>query len=80
MHWTKYTAMLCCTYVINWNSLEAKLFKSGGEESTSAEDTAQDEPTAMPICGLVNLPLLNITTADSTKHAAYADNISCVGK
>ena len=34
----------------------------------------------MPICVLVSLPLLNITTARSTKHLAYADDISCVGK
>ena len=34
----------------------------------------------MPIYTLGFLPLLNITITDSTKHAAYADNISCVGK
>ena len=26
-----------------------------------------------------SLPLLNITTTDNTKYAAYADDISCVG-
>ena len=34
----------------------------------------------MSIYALGSLPLLNITTADNTKYAAYADDISCVGK
>ena len=34
----------------------------------------------MPIYAMGSLPLLNITTTDNTKHAAYADDISCVAK
>ena len=34
----------------------------------------------MPIYALESLPLLNITATDNTKYAAYADDVSCVGK
>ena len=40
----------------------------------------QSDPTAMPIYVLGSLPLLNITTTDSTKYVLYADDISCEGK
>ena len=36
--------------------------------------------TDMPIYALVSLLLLNITITDSTKCAAYTDDISCVAK
>ena len=68
------------TYVINSCSGEARLFISGGEEITSTEGSTQVDSTAMPICALGSLPLLNITTTDNKKYAAYADAISCVGK
>ena len=32
----------------------------------------------MPIYTLGSLPLLNMTTTENTKYAAYADDISCV--
>ena len=57
-----------------------RLFISGGEEITSDKSTTQGGPTAIPIYALGSLPLLNITTTDNTKNAAYADDISCVGK
>ena len=60
--------------------IQSRLFISGGEESTSAESITQGDPTAMPIYALGSLPLLNITTTDSTKHTAYADDMSCVRK
>ena len=34
----------------------------------------------MLIYALQPLPVLNMTRTDNTKHAAYADGISCVGK
>ena len=34
----------------------------------------------MHIYALGSLPLLNMTTRDSTKNAAYADDTSCLGK
>ena len=71
---------IIATYVINSYSEEARLFISGGEEITSAESTTQDDPTALPTYALGSFPLLNITATDSTKHSAYADDISCVGK
>ena len=67
-------------YVRNSYSREARPFISGGEESASAEGTTQGDPTALPIYALESFPLLNITTTDNTKYAAYADYISCVGK
>ena len=68
------------TYVINSYSRKSRLFISGGQEIISAEGTKQDDRTAMPIYALVSLPLLNITTTDNTKYAAYANDLSSVGK
>ena len=59
---------------------QCRLFISGGEEITSAEGTRQGDPGAMPIYTLESLPLLNITTKENKKYAAYADVISCVEK
>lgn len=72
---------IIATYNINSHSPEARLFTSEGKETSSAEGTTQGNPIAMPIDALGSLPLLNATTTtDSTKHAAYADDISFVGK
>ena len=57
-----------------------RLFISEVEEITSDKSTTQGGPTATHIYALGSLPLLNITTTDNTKNAAYADDISCVGK
>ena len=57
---------------------QCRLFISRGEEITSAEGTRQGDPSAMPIYTLGSLPLLNMTTTENTKYAAYADDISCV--
>ena len=80
LHNIRIICPIIATYVINSYSREARLFISGGEEITSTEGTIQGDLTAMPIYALGSLPLLNITTAENTKHAAYADDISCVGK
>lgn len=52
---------------------------SGDEEITPAEGTTQSDPTAASIYGLWSLGVLNIIE-DNTKQAAYANDISCVGK
>ena len=57
---------------------QCRLFTSRGEEITSAEGTRQGDPSTMPIYTLGSLPLLNMTTTENTKYAAYADDISCV--
>ena len=57
---------------------QCRLFISRGEEITSAEGTRQGDPSAMPIYTLGSLPLLNMTTTENTKYAAYADDMSCV--
>ena len=57
---------------------QCRLFISRGEEITSAEGTRQGNPSAMSIYTLGSLPLLNMTTTENTKYAAYADDISCV--
>ena len=80
LHNIRIICPIIATYVINSYSREARLFISGGEEITSAEGTTQGNPTAMTIYALGSLPLLSITTTDNTKHPAYADDISCVGK
>ena len=71
---------IIATYVINSYNQKVRLFIPGGQEITSAEGTTQGDPTTMPIYELGSLPLLNMTTTDKTKHAACADDISCVGK
>ena len=80
LHNIRIICPIIATYVINSYSREARLFISGGEEITSAKGTTQGDSTAMPIYELGSLPLLNITTTDKSKCAAYADDISCVGK
>ena len=70
LHNIRIICPIIATYVINSYSREARLFISEGEEIT----------TAMTIYALGSLPLLSITTTDNTKHPAYADDISCVGK
>ena len=80
LHNIRIICPIIATYVINLYSVEARLFISGGEKITPAEGTTQVHPTAMPIYALGSLPLLNITTTNNTKCAAYADDINCVGK
>ena len=80
LHNIRIRCPIIATYVINSYSREARLFISVGEEITSAEGSTQGNPTTMPIYALGSLPLLSITTTDNTKYAAYADDISCVGK
>ena len=58
------------TYVINSYRQEARLFMPGG----------MSDPTVLPIYTPGSLPLLNMKTTDSTKHAAYSDDISCLEK
>ena len=74
------TCPIITRYVINSYSQAARLFISGGEEVTSDEGTTQGDPTAISTYALGSLALLNITATDNTKHAAYADDIICVGK
>ena len=52
----------------------------GGEEIASAEGTTQGDSIPTPIHTLGSLSLLDMTARDSTKHATYADDTSCVGK
>ena len=80
LHNIRIICPIIATYNINSHSPEARLFTSEGKETSSAEGTTQGNPIAMPIDPLGSLPLLNATTTDSTKHAAYADDISFVGK
>ena len=80
LHNIRIICPIIATNVINSYSRETRLFISGGEEITSAEVTKQGDPTAIPIYALGSLPLLNIKTTGNTKYAAYADDISCVGK
>ena len=80
LHNIRIICPIIATYVINSYHQQARLFISGGSEITSAEGTTQGDPTAMPIYALGSIPLLDATVTDNTKHAAYADDISCAGK
>ena len=68
------------TYIINLYCQETRPFILRGEEITSAEITTQSDPNSMLIYGLWSLPLLTMERSDSTKHAAYTDDLSCVEK
>ena len=68
-HNTQIICPIIATYIINSYDQEAKLLISRDEEITSTEGTAQGDPTVMPIYVLGSLPLLKMSTTESTKHA-----------
>ena len=70
LHNIRIVCPINAAFIMNSYSREARLFKSGDKEITSAERTTQGDPTAMPIYVLGRLALLNITATDNTKYAA----------
>ena len=68
------------TYVINTYNHQAILFISGSDKILLTEGTTQGDPAPMVIYALGSLPLLDVVLTQNTKHAAYADDLSCVGK
>ena len=73
-------AKYCSNCYIN----DARLFVTGGLEILSREGVTQGDPISMALYALGILPLLSIMKKDCEKlnisHAAYADDISGVGK
>ena len=78
LHIIRIISPIISTYVINSYSRKTSLLILGGEGITSSGGTTQGDPTALSIYAMRSLPLLNVTTTDSTKHVADADDISCI--
>ena len=78
LHIIRIISPIISTYVINSYSRKTSLLILGGEGITSSGGTTQGDPTALSIYAMRSLPLLNVTTTDSTKHGADADDISCI--
>ena len=72
------------TYCSNCYINDARLFVTGGLEILSREGVTQGDPISMALYALGILPLLSLMKKDceelNIKHAAYADDISGVGK
>ena len=72
--------------VKNCCSLHSRLFVIGGNEIRSCEETTQGDPIAMAVYVIVIIPMIlmieDITSKidDSTKTAAYADDVIAAGK
>ena len=73
-------------YVKNCYSLHSRQFIIGGNEIRSCEGTTQGDPIAMAVYAIAIIPMIlmivDITskTDDSTKTAAYADDVTAAGK
>ena len=73
-------------YVKNCHLLHSRLFIKGGTEIRSCEGTTQGDLIAMAVYAIAITPMtlliVDITskTDDSTKTAAYADDVTAAGK
>ena len=73
-------------YVKNYYSLHSRLFIIGRNEIRSCEETTQGNPIAMAVYAIAIIPMIlmiaDLTNKidDSTKTAAYADNVTATGK
>lgn len=73
-------------YVKNCYSIHSRLFVIGGKEIRSCEGTTQGDPVAMAVYAIAIIPMIlmivDITSKidDSTKTAAYADDVTAAGK
>ena len=73
-------------YVKNCYSLHSRQFIIGGNEIRSCEGTTQGDPIAMAVYAIAIIPMIlmivDITSKidDSTKTAAYADDVTAAGK
>ena len=82
-------AIICpaiAIYVRNYYSLHSQLFIIGGNEIRSCEGTTQGDPITMAVYAIAIIPMILMTvditskTDDSTKTAAYADDITAARK
>ena len=73
-------------YVRNCYSTYSRLFIIGGNEIQSCEGTTQGDPIAMAVYAIAIIPMIlmivDITSKidESTKTAAYADDVTAAGK
>ena len=74
------------TYVQNCYSVHSRLFIIGGGEIKSTEGTTQGDPIAMAVYAIATIPLILMIVEitchadNTTKTAAYADDITAAGK
>ena len=82
-------AIICpviALYVKNCYCLHSRHFIIGGKEIRSCEGTTQGDPIAMAVYAIAIIPMIlmivDITSKidDSTKTAAYADDVTAAGK
>ena len=73
-------------YIKNCYFLHSRLFIIGGNEIRSCEGTTQGDPIAVAVYAIAIIPIMlmivDITSKidDSTKTAAYADDVTAAGK
>ena len=73
-------------YVRNYYSFRSRLFIIRGNEIRSCDETTQGGPIAMAVYAIAIIPMIlmivDITSKidDSTKTAAYADDVTAAGK
>ena len=81
--------IICTAFAIhvkNCYSLHSRLFIIGGKEIRSCEGTTQRDPIAIDVYAIAIIPtilmIVDITSKfdDSTKTAAYADDVTAAGK
>ena len=73
-------------YVKNCYSFHPRICIIGGNEIRSCEGTSQGDPIAMTVYAIALIPMILMivditnTIDDSTKTAAYADDVTAAGK
>ena len=73
-------------YVKNCYSLHSRLFIIGGNEIRSCEGTIQVDPITLAVYAIAIIPMILMTVDitskidDSTKSAAYVDDVTAAGK
>ena len=80
LHNIRITSPIIATYVNNSYNHQAILFIPGCNEIISGERTMQGDSAVVTLYALDSLLLLDVVSSKNTKHAAYADNLSCSSK
>ena len=83
LHNIKFICPAMAVYTYNCYSTASRLFVQGGKEISSAEDTTQGYPIAMPLYTVAIAPLLQMIKSDDAqdvRHIAFADDLCRAGK
>ena len=79
-HNIQITWPLIAIYVASNYNHHTRRSISGGDEIISDKETSQGDSAAKTIYALGSLPLFDVVPTQSSKHAVYADDLSCAGK